>query len=101
MGIGEGLPSGFRAGTSERLSAVAATLFLGGYGFPGVTGNLANVLGPGILIGKIAILAFIIIWIRWTWPRVREDQLQSLAWTWLIPISLANIFVIAVFKVAL
>ena len=83
------------------LSAVAATIFLGGYGFPGVTGDLANILGPVILLGKIAILAFVIIWIRWTWPRVREDQLQSLAWTWLIPISLANIFVIAVFKVML
>ena len=83
------------------LSAIAATIFLGGYGFPGVTGDLANYLGPLILFGKVAILAFVIIWIRWTWPRVREDQLQSLAWTWLIPIALANIFVIAVLKVAL
>ena len=83
------------------LSAIAATLYLGGYGFPGVTGDMANLLGPGILAVKIALLAFIIIWIRWTWPRVREDQLQSLAWTWLIPISLANIFIIAVLKVVL
>ncbi len=81
------------------LSAIAATLFLGGYGFPGLTGDLANVLGPGILLGKVAILAFVIIWIRWTWPRVREDQLQSLAWTWLIPLSLANIAFISILKV--
>jgi NADH-quinone oxidoreductase subunit H len=83
------------------LSAIAATIFLGGYAFPGLTGDMANYLGPLILFAKIAILAFVIIWIRWTWPRVREDQLQSLAWTWLIPIALANIFVIAVLKVAL
>jgi NADH-quinone oxidoreductase subunit H len=83
------------------LSAIAATIFLGGYAFPGLTGDMANYLGPLILFVKIAILAFVIIWIRWTWPRVREDQLQSLAWTWLIPIALANIFVIAILKVVL
>ncbi len=83
------------------LSAIAATLFLGGYAFPGVTGDLANILGPGILLAKIAILAFIIIWIRWTWPRVREDQLQSLAWTWLIPLALANIAIVSIGKVVL
>jgi NADH-quinone oxidoreductase subunit H len=83
------------------LSAIAATLFLGGYGFPGVTGDMANILGPGILFAKIALLVFFIIWIRWTWPRVREDQLQSLAWTWLIPLALANIAIISVFRVVL
>jgi NADH-quinone oxidoreductase subunit H len=83
------------------LSAIAATLYLGGYGFPGVDGVMANVLGPGILIGKIALLVFLIIWIRFTWPRLREDQLQSIAWNWLIPISLVNIAVIAIFKVVL
>ncbi len=83
------------------LSAIAATLYLGGYGFPGISGITANVLGPGILIGKIAILVFVIIWIRWTWPRLREDQLQTLAWTWLIPLSLVNIALVAIFKVVL
>ncbi len=83
------------------LSAIAATLYLGGYGLPGVTGVMANVLGPGILIGKIAILVFIIIWIRFTWPRLREDQLQTLAWTWLIPLALVNIAIVSVFKVVL
>ena len=83
------------------LSAIAATLYLGGYGLPGVTGVMANVLGPGILIGKIAILVFIIIWIRFTWPRLREDQLQTLAWTWLIPLALVNIAIVSIFKVVL
>ena len=81
------------------LSAIAATLFLGGYAVPGVDGVLANLAGPGVLVFKVAILVFIIIWIRWTWPRFREDQLQKLAWTWLIPIALVNIFVISIFKV--
>jgi NADH-quinone oxidoreductase subunit H len=83
------------------LSAIAATLFLGGYGFPGISGTLANVLGPGILVGKIALLVFLIIWIRWTWPRLREDQLQSMAWTWLIPLALLNIALVGVFRVVL
>jgi NADH-quinone oxidoreductase subunit H len=41
------------------------------------------------------------LWVRVTWPRVREDQLQSLAWRWLIPIALANIVITAILKVAL
>jgi NADH-quinone oxidoreductase subunit H len=81
------------------LSAIAATLFLGGYTMPGIPENLANFVGPGVMIGKISILVFVIIWIRWTWPRLREDQLQKLAWHWLIPAALANIAVVAVFKV--
>ncbi len=81
------------------LSAIAATLFLGGYTMPGIPESLANFVGPGVMIGKIAILVFVIIWIRWTWPRLREDQLQKLAWHWLIPAALANIAVVAVFKV--
>jgi len=82
------------------LSAIAATLYLGGYDVPGLSGNILNVVGPGVMIFKIAILVFIIIWIRWTWPRLREDQLQKLAWHWLIPLALANIAIVAVFKVA-
>jgi len=82
------------------LSAVAATLFLGGYWAPFVPEEMLNAVGPLILLSKIALLVFVIIWIRWTWPRLREDQLQVLAWRWMIPIALANILVIAVVKVA-
>lgn len=81
------------------LSAIAATLFLGGYSVPGLDGIAANIGGPAVLLTKVAILVFVIIWIRWTWPRLREDQLQWLAWTWLIPLALANIAVISIFKV--
>jgi len=82
------------------LSAIAATLFLGGYALPGIPDSLANFAGPGVLLGKVAILIFFFIWIRWTWPRLREDQLQRLAWHWLIPLALVNIAVISIFKVA-
>ena len=80
------------------LSAIAATLFLGGYWFWFVD---TAIFGPFVLIGKIAVLVFVMIWFRWTFPRLREDQLQSLAWKWLIPLALANIMVIATLKVVL
>jgi NADH-quinone oxidoreductase subunit H len=82
------------------LSALAATLYLGGYSAPGVPdGIAANLAGPGVLLLKIAVLVFVIIWIRWTWPRLREDQLQTLAWTWLIPLALVNVALVSIFKV--
>jgi NADH-quinone oxidoreductase subunit H len=81
------------------LSAIAATLYLGGYWAPWVPEDALNAFGPLILLAKVAILTFVVIWIRWTWPRLREDQLQSLAWRWLIPLALFNILVIATFKV--
>lgn len=82
------------------LSAIAATLYLGGYSAPGIPDSLANVAGPGVMLLKIALLVFFIIWIRWTWPRLREDQLQNLAWRWLVPLGLVNIAIVAIFKVA-
>lgn len=82
------------------LSAIAATMFLGGYAAPGLSGISANFGGPIVLLIKVSLLVFVILWIRWTWPRLREDQLQHLAWHWLIPIALVNIAVISVFKVA-
>jgi NADH-quinone oxidoreductase subunit H len=45
------------------------------------------------------IVSFLIFWIRFTYPRFREDQLQRFAWKVLIPIALANLFVTAFFKV--
>src|SRR5437764_8433529 len=81
------------------LAAIAATLFLGGWAVPWVHGTLADILGPVILGVKIMAVAFLIYWIRFTYPRLREDQLQAIAWKFLIPISLANILVTAVFKV--
>jgi NADH-quinone oxidoreductase subunit H len=88
-------------GTAFALSAIAATLFLGGWYLPGldVDSDLANVLGPAILMGKIMLVAFFIFWFRFTYPRLREDQLQAIAWKYMIPISLANIAATGVLKV--
>ena len=46
-------------------------------------------------------VAFLIFWVRFTYPRLREDQLQALAWKFLIPLALANIVVTGILKVAL
>ncbi len=89
-------------GTAFALSAIAATLYLGGWSVPFVDGdsNLANVLGPVVLGAKIMLVAFLIFWMRFTFPRFREDQLQAFAWKILIPLSLANIVATGVLKVA-
>ena len=79
------------------MSAIAVTLFLGGYAMWGV--NPDSLLSPLILFAKVGVLVFIMIWLRWTVPRFREDQLQTLAWKWLIPISIVNIIVTAILKV--
>jgi NADH-quinone oxidoreductase subunit H len=83
-------------------AAVIATLFLGGWYFPGLDfdADYMNVLGPLILIGKMMIVGFVIFWVRFTYPRFREDQLQAFAWKFLIPLSLINILATAVLKVA-
>ncbi|CAN5844456.1 NADH-quinone oxidoreductase subunit H [soil metagenome] len=83
------------------MSAIAVTLFLGGYWLPGLNETMLTVVGPLILMGKVFLLIFVMIWLRWTFPRFREDQLQSMAWKWLVPISLVNIAVTAILKVVL
>ncbi len=62
-------------------------------------GLLSNVVGPVVLFAKTMAVAFLIFWIRFTYPRLREDQLQTFAWKYLIPLSLLNILVTGVFKV--
>jgi NADH-quinone oxidoreductase subunit H len=87
-------------GTAFAFSALAATLFLGGWSVPWVHGTAADWLGPAVLFAKVMFVAFLMFWARFTYPRLREDQLQALAWKWLIPIALANILVTGVLKVA-
>jgi NADH-quinone oxidoreductase subunit H len=77
-------------------SAIASVLFLGGYqALPGL-GFL-----PGFfhMSGKVGALAFFIIWLRATYPRLREDQLQRFSWVVLIPIGLADVMATGVIKV--
>lgn len=70
-------------------SAIAATLFLGGWRGPLLP-------GPVWLILKIYLLVFVVMWVRWTFPRLRSDQLMGFAWKVLIPLALVNVFVTAV-----
>jgi NADH-quinone oxidoreductase subunit H len=83
------------------LSAIAATLFLGGYWLPGVPEDVLEFAGPIILIAKVFLLVFAMIWFRWTFPRFREDQLQRIAWVWLVPLAILNIVITALLKVML
>ena len=89
--------------TAFAFAAIAAVLFLGGWAVPwlSTSSDWYYVLGPIVLFAKVMIVAFIIFWVRFTYPRFREDQLQSLAWKVLIPLALVNIVVTAVLKVVL
>lgn len=72
-------------------SAVLATLYFGGYNLPFVDpGWLGGFMGPIVLMAKILFFIFVFMWIRWTLPRFRYDQLMHLGWKVLIPLSLAN-----------
>jgi NADH-quinone oxidoreductase subunit H len=87
-------------GTAFALSAIAATLYLGGWYQPWFHGTLADLAGPFVLGAKVMLVAFLIFWIRFTFPRFREDQLQTFAWKYLIPLSLLNIVLTGILKVA-
>jgi NADH-quinone oxidoreductase subunit H len=89
-------------GTAFAFSALGAVLFLGGWWFPGfdVDSDTLNVVGPIVMLVKILMLSFVIFWVRFTYPRLREDQLQKFAWKLLIPLALANILVTGIMKVA-
>ncbi|MFE6779509.1 NADH-quinone oxidoreductase subunit H [Streptomyces sp. NPDC057702] len=78
------------------LSALTAVLFLGGWHGPFPDG-----LGWLWMLLKTLALAFVVIWLRATYPRLREDQLQKLAWTVLIPLALAQIALTGVVKVVI
>ena len=95
--------------TAGVFSMIASVLFLGGWAVPfswfGWTtidsiDNWMNIVGPLILFSKMIAVVFFIMWIRFSYPRFREDQLQKFAWKVLIPVSLANIMVTAILKVA-
>ena len=77
------------------LSAIAVVLYLGAWhGF-----IVPWIPGPIWTLAKIGALSFLVIWLRATYPRLREDQLQKMAWKYLIPIALVNILLTMIFKV--
>ncbi|MPY93777.1 MAG: NADH-quinone oxidoreductase subunit NuoH [Acidimicrobiia bacterium] len=90
--------------TAGAFAALASVLFLGGWALPpflvDADNNIMNLLGPLVMLAKMMGVLFLIFWFRFTYPRFREDQLQQLAWKYLIPLSLVNIAATAILKVA-
>ena len=81
-------------------ATIISVLFFGGYNYPGmnwmaehVSVNTANILGIGALFIKLCFFIFFFMWIRWTIPRFRYDQLMNLGWKILIPLSIVNIII--------
>lgn len=77
-------------------SAIMAILFFGGYNFPGMdafSGNLLAILSIAAFALKIFLFIFVIMWIRWTIPRFRFDQLMHLGWKVLIPAAIVNMLI--------
>jgi len=81
-------------------STILAILFFGGYNYPGMSWavenwgvNIANVLGIIALFIKLCGFIFFYMWVRWTIPRFRYDQLMHLGWRILIPLSIINIMI--------
>ncbi|MBF4464624.1 NADH-quinone oxidoreductase subunit NuoH [Flavobacterium sp. LC2016-12] len=84
-------------------ATIISVLFFGGYNYPGmqwmvenVGVNIANVLGIAVLFAKICFWIFFYMWVRWTIPRFRYDQLMNLGWKILIPLSIINIMITGV-----
>jgi NADH-quinone oxidoreductase subunit H len=82
-------------------SAIIATLFFGGYHFPyieklGLSHNALAVAGFFVLFAKITFFGFIYMWVRWTLPRFRYDQLMRLGWKTMIPLAILNILITGV-----
>lgn len=81
-------------------AAVLSTLYFGGYNFPfmndlGLSHNAITTLGTVFLFGKIFFFIFFFMWVRWTLPRFRYDQLMNLGWKVLLPLSIANLLITA------
>jgi NADH-quinone oxidoreductase subunit H len=83
-------------------SAIMVTLYFGGYNFPfqhelaeaiGLSANGLTILQTLLFFGKVVGFILFFMWIRWTLPRFRYDQLMSLGWKVLLPLALANIFI--------
>jgi NADH-quinone oxidoreductase subunit H len=81
-------------------STLLAVLFFGGYNYPGMNWvvenwgvNIANVMGIMALFIKLCGFIFFYMWVRWTIPRFRYDQLMHLGWRILIPLSIVNIII--------
>ncbi|NUM32074.1 MAG: NADH-quinone oxidoreductase subunit NuoH [Bacteroidetes bacterium] len=77
-------------------SAIISTLFFGGYNFPfmhdlGLSSNALTIVGTLVFFAKICFFIFFFMWVRWTLPRFRYDQLMHLGWKTLIPLAVFNL----------
>jgi NADH-quinone oxidoreductase subunit H len=85
------------------LSALGVTLYFGGWTLPGIdfpNNWIGALLGLATLIAKIAVCMGFFVWIRWTFPRFRYDQLMRLGWKVLLPLSILNLIIVAALTVA-
>jgi NADH-quinone oxidoreductase subunit H len=86
------------------LSALAATLYFGGWHLPGIdyTGPWAWVAVKGltVLVAKIAVFMLFFVWVRWSFPRFRFDQLMRLGWKVLLPLAIVNLVAMAALTLA-
>jgi NADH-quinone oxidoreductase subunit H len=87
-------------------SAVISTLYFGGYNFPfmnnlGLDQNVITIIGTLVMFAKISFFIFFFMWIRWTIPRFRYDQLMNLGWKMLLPLAVVNIFLTGLIKILL
>ena len=78
-------------------AAMIVTLYFGGWTLPFVTftGNLGALLSLGVFLAKVFAWVFVFIWVRWTLPRFRYDQLMALGWKVLLPLSVLNLLAVA------
>jgi NADH-quinone oxidoreductase subunit H len=79
-------------------SVIMSTLFFGGYDLPflneaNLSVNIAALVGIMALMAKVCFFLFLFMWVRWTIPRFRYDQLMKLGWKTLIPLALVNMLV--------
>src|SRR6202011_4590793 len=81
-------------------AAIIVTLFLGGWHFPGIPdgshGWIFGLINIVVFFAKVTALLFFFIWVRWTLPRFRYDQLMRLGWVFFFEIALVNIFIAAI-----
>ena len=88
------------------MSALATTMFLGGWQLPGLSPERFDALTGGVAaVAEIASLllfalktlffVFVVMWLRWTLPRMRVDQMMNMCWKYLVPISFAGVLFVA------
>jgi NADH-quinone oxidoreductase subunit H len=89
------------------MSALAVTMFCGGWQIPGLTPERFDALTGGAAVGleiaslllfalKSLFFVFVVMWLRWTLPRIRVDQMMNMCWKYLVPISFAGVLFVAV-----